>query len=152
VLLIMTNNASFGTGAGPRQHLAAGQLRAVETGRTIVQAAVTGISAVIEPDGATRGATGLYEETVLRVEAGQRGGRTPYVRVGRGIEAGLVGVAVGGLVLAGVLWRRRLGGVGRPGPSAFLRIDQSGGQRTRPAPNEETVPERGVGPPVGGKS
>jgi apolipoprotein N-acyltransferase len=124
LLLVQTNNASFGTGAGPRQHLAAGQLRAVESGRTIVQAAVTGISAVIEPNGATRDETGLYQDTVIRVEASQRSGATPYVRVGRGIEAGLVGVTVGGLVLAGLLWWGRRGGVGRPGPSASLREEQ----------------------------
>jgi apolipoprotein N-acyltransferase len=129
LLLVMTNNASFGTGAGPRQHLAAGQLRAVESGRTIVQAAVTGISAVIEPTGATRDETGLYQDTVIRVQAEQRGGATPYVRFGRGIEAGLVGLAVGGLVLAGLLWWGRRGGVGRPGPPASLREQQPVGGR-----------------------
>jgi apolipoprotein N-acyltransferase len=138
LLLVMTNNASFGTGAGPRQHLAAGQLRAVETGRTIVQAAVTGISAVIEPSGQTRDETGLYQETVIRVRAGQRGGATLYVRFGRLVEAGLVGVAVGGVLLAGLAWlraRRRRGRVGRPGPS------------------HNTVPEQGdVLPRVGGKT
>jgi apolipoprotein N-acyltransferase len=134
LLLVMTNNASFGTGAGPRQHLAAGQLRAVESGRTIVQAAVTGISAVIEPNGATRDETGLYQDTVIRVQAPQRAGATPYVRFGRGIEAGLVGVTVGGLVLAGLLWRRGLGRVAGP------------------APHDQTVPERGdMVPPVGGR-
>jgi apolipoprotein N-acyltransferase len=107
VLLVMTNNASFGTGAGPRQHLAAGQLRAVESGRTIVQAAVTGISAVIDPAGRTHFETGLYQDTVVRVPAPPRSGTTPYVRFGRGIEAGLVAVTAGGLVLAGLLWRRR---------------------------------------------
>jgi apolipoprotein N-acyltransferase len=107
VLLIMTNNASFGTGAGPRQHLAAGQLRAVESGRTIVQAAVTGISAVIGPAGQTRFETGLYQDTVIRVPALPRTAKTPYVRYGRGIEAVLVGVTAGGLLLAGLLWRRR---------------------------------------------
>jgi apolipoprotein N-acyltransferase len=107
VLLIMTNNASFGTGAGPRQHLAAGQLRAVESGRTIVQAAVTGISAVIGPDGRTSHETGLYQDTVIRVPAPPRAGVTPYVRWGRGIEAALVGITAGGLLLAGLLWRRR---------------------------------------------
>jgi apolipoprotein N-acyltransferase len=117
VLLIMTNNASFGTGAGPRQHLAAGQLRAVEEGRTIVQAAVTGISAVIEPTGATRQATGLYQETALSVRVPARAGMTAYARYGRGVEAGLVGVAVGGVVGALLRRRRRLGGVGRPGPN-----------------------------------
>ena len=132
VLLVLTNNASFGTGAGPRQHLAAGQLRAVESGRTIVQAAVTGISAVIGPAGQTRFETGLYQETVLRVPALPRSATTPYVRYGRGIEAGLVGVAVGGLLLAGLLWRRRRGEVGRP------------------APAEPAAPDRrDVAPPVG---
>jgi apolipoprotein N-acyltransferase len=152
LLLVMTNNASFGTGAGPRQHLAAGQLRAVESGRTIVQAAVTGISAVIEPSGRTRDATGLYQDTVIRVRAEQRDGATPYVRYGRVVEAGLVAVTVGGLLLALSLWRRGRGGVGRPGPSALLREDQPVGQGTRPAPHDHTVPERGdVLPPVGGK-
>jgi apolipoprotein N-acyltransferase len=107
LLLIMTNNASFGTGAGPRQHLAAGQLRAVEEGRTIVQAAVTGISAVIEPTGATRQATGLYQETVLRAQVPPRAALTPYTRFGRAIEAGLIAVTVAGLLLAGLLWRGR---------------------------------------------
>jgi apolipoprotein N-acyltransferase len=117
VLLIMTNNASFGTGAGPRQHLAAGQLRAVETGRTIVQAAVTGISAVIDPAGRASSQTGLYQDTVIRVQAAPRDGQTPYVRYGRGIEAAMIGVLAGGLVLAGILWRRRLGGMGRSEPA-----------------------------------
>jgi apolipoprotein N-acyltransferase len=107
VLLVLTNNASFGTGAGPRQHLAAGQLRAVETGRTIVQGAVTGISAVIAPTGRTSSETGLYQDTVVRLAAPPRTGITPYVRYGRGIEAALIGIATGGIVLAGLLWRRR---------------------------------------------
>jgi apolipoprotein N-acyltransferase len=135
VLLIMTNNASFGTGAGPRQHLAAGQLRAVETGRTIVQAAVTGISAVIDPGGRTSSETGLYQDTVIRVQAEPRSGTTPYVRWGRVLEAGLVGVTVGGLALAGALWWRRRARAGRPVPAG------------EPAPARWDVV-----PPVGGKS
>jgi apolipoprotein N-acyltransferase len=116
VLLVMTNNASFGTGAGPRQHLAAGQLRAVETGRTVVQAAVTGISAVIGPAGRTRFETGLYQDTVIRVPALPRTELTPYVRYGRAVEAAMLAVAAGGLLLAGLLWRRRRAAAGRPAP------------------------------------
>jgi apolipoprotein N-acyltransferase len=108
VLLILTNNASFGTGAGPGQHLAAGQLRAVETGRTIVQGAVTGISAVIDPTGRTSSETGLYQQTTVRLAAPPRAALTPYVRYGRGIEAALIGIAAAGIVLAGLLWRRQL--------------------------------------------
>jgi len=107
VLLVLTNNASFGTGAGPRQHLAAGQLRAVETGRTIVQGAVTGISAVIDPTGRTSSETGLYQQATVRLTAPPRAALTPYVRYGRGIEAALIGIAAAGIVLAGVLWRRQ---------------------------------------------
>jgi apolipoprotein N-acyltransferase len=116
VLLVMTNNASFGTGAGPRQHLAAGQLRAVETGRTVVQAAVTGISAVIGPAGRTRFETGLYQDTVIRVPALPRAATTPYVAYGRAIEAAMLAVAAGGLLLAGLLWRRERAAGGRPAP------------------------------------
>jgi apolipoprotein N-acyltransferase len=120
VLLILTNNASFGTGAGPRQHLAAGQLRAVETGRTIVQGAVTGISAVIDPTGRTSSETGLYQETTVRLAAPPRAGLTPYVRYGRGIEAALIGITAAGLVLAGLLWRRRLAGADRAAAERVL--------------------------------
>src|SRR6266540_4345414 len=52
LIVVATNNASFGEGPGSRQHLAASQLRAVEEGRTVVQAAVSGSSAMIGPDGA----------------------------------------------------------------------------------------------------
>ena len=107
VLLIMTNNASFGTGAGPRQHLAAGQLRAVETGRTIVQAAVTGISAVIDPAGRTSSETGLYQDTVIRVQAAPRSGTSPCTsaragdrgRADRG-DGGRAGAGRGAVVAA----------------------------------------------------
>src|SRR6266511_2916347 len=44
VLLVSTNNASFGEGPASLQHLAASQLRAMEEGRTVVQAAVSGVS------------------------------------------------------------------------------------------------------------
>ena len=120
VLLVLTNNASFGTGAGPRQHLAAGQLRAVETGRTIVQGAVTGISAVIDPAGRTSSETGLYQQTTVRLAAPPRAGLTPYVRYGRGIEAALAGITAAGIVLAGLLWRRRQAAADRTIPEPVL--------------------------------
>jgi apolipoprotein N-acyltransferase len=104
VLLVMTNNASFGDGPGPRQHLAAGQLRAVEEGRNLVQAAVTGITAVIGPDGRTSSRTGLYQQTTVRAGVAPSQGRTPYTRFGRAIEAGLLGVAVAGVLAVALLW------------------------------------------------
>jgi apolipoprotein N-acyltransferase len=139
VLLVMTNNASFGDGPGSRQHLATSQLRAVEEGRSVVHAAVTGISAVIGPDGRTSSRTGLYQQTTVRAGVLPSQGLTPYTRYGRAIESGLVAGAVAGVAAAALLWwvgrrrERRVAGVGgRAGPSPFLRRLQSVGRGSRP--------------------
>ncbi|HEU4399734.1 MAG TPA: apolipoprotein N-acyltransferase [Actinomycetota bacterium] len=138
VLLVMTNNASFGDGPGSRQHLATSQLRAVEEGRSVVHAAVTGISAVVGPDGRTSSQTGLYQQTTVRAGVLPSNGLTPYTRFGRAIEAGLLGVAVAGVLAVAFLWwlgrRARLAGVGgRPGPSADRLVLAQERRGSRPA-------------------
>ncbi len=50
-LIVSTDDAWFGTTAGPYQHAQIAQMRALETGRWIVRAASTGISGIIAPDG-----------------------------------------------------------------------------------------------------
>ena len=50
-LLVATDDAWFGTTAGPYQHAQIAQMRAIETGRWIVRAASTGISGIVAPDG-----------------------------------------------------------------------------------------------------
>ncbi len=50
-LVNVTNDAWFGRSSGPWQHLAAARLTAVVTGRPLVRAANTGISAVIDEKG-----------------------------------------------------------------------------------------------------
>ena len=51
ILANVSNDAWFGDSLAPHQHLQIAQSRALETGRYMLRATNTGISAIIDPDG-----------------------------------------------------------------------------------------------------
>ena len=65
VLAVLVNNAWFGESAAAEQHLLMSRLRAVEQHRTVIQAANTGISAIISPQGELLSTSRLNEQTIL---------------------------------------------------------------------------------------
>jgi len=81
-LVVSTNNSTFGISAAPEQHIVLSELRAVESGRWVVHAALSGISAVISPDGEVVQETGLFEPAVLRSTIPTASGTTIYDAVG----------------------------------------------------------------------
>jgi hypothetical protein len=81
-VVVSTNNASYGRTAASRQHLAMSQMRAVENGRWVVHAAVSGISAFIDPHGHVYRPTGLYQRTIDRGTIRASTAKTFYTRFG----------------------------------------------------------------------
>jgi apolipoprotein N-acyltransferase len=64
-LVQITNDAWFGTFAGPQQHYAQARIRAIEQGLPIVRSANTGISAVVDAHGREVASLGLGESGII---------------------------------------------------------------------------------------
>lgn len=82
-LLTISNDAWFGTSAGPLQHLQMVQMRALETGRWFLRATNTGVTAIIDDRGQIVARAQQFQRTVLRGEVQSRTGETPFVRFGQ---------------------------------------------------------------------
>ena len=101
LLLVPTNASSFDDAQVPAHELAVARLRAVETGRWVVQAAPTGYSAVIDHRGRVLSAAAWAAAAVLRHDVQLRTGRTALRHPRTGPRAFSLAVA---LLL---LWIRR---------------------------------------------
>ena len=82
LLVNVTNDAWFGNSTGPRQHLQAARLRAIEEGLPLVRAANTGISAVFDEHGRELARLGLDRQGSLRWPLPGAGRQTLFARVG----------------------------------------------------------------------
>jgi apolipoprotein N-acyltransferase len=82
VLLVPTNASSYSTTQMPALEVGAARLRAVESGRDLLQAAPTGFSAYVDHRGRVRDHTDLGKRAVLTVDVQRRTGMTIYTRIG----------------------------------------------------------------------
>lgn len=82
LLANFTNDAWWGDSLGPAQHLQIAQMRSLETGRPLLRATNTGISAIIDEKGRLVAAAPQFAEAVVQGEVRGFTGSTPYVRWG----------------------------------------------------------------------
>jgi apolipoprotein N-acyltransferase len=101
----ITNDAWFGNSTGPRQHLAAVRMRAVEEGLPLMRAANTGITAAFDAHGRELGRIGMAEQGVLLVALPGKLPPTLFSRLTLWIPFAL---ALASAVLGFALSRRRL--------------------------------------------
>ena len=94
-LVNVTNDAWFGNSTGPRQHLAAARMRAVEEGLPLMRAANTGISAAFDARGHELGRLGMQQTDTLAVTLPGALPATLFARFGLWIPAMSVTVALG---------------------------------------------------------
>lgn len=81
-LLTISNDAWFGTSAGPLQHLQMVQMRSLETGRYFLRATNTGVTAIINEKGRIVKRAPSFVPAVLRGEVPSFVGRTPFMHFG----------------------------------------------------------------------
>ncbi|MCD5349446.1 apolipoprotein N-acyltransferase [Kineosporia mesophila] len=105
MLAVQTNNATFGYTDESVQQLAQSQLRAIESGRTVVNISTVGVSGIILPDGTVVARSGHYTQDVLEATVPLRTELTIATRVGEWPEWILTALALG-LVLGTALSRR----------------------------------------------
>lgn len=82
MLINPTNGSSYTGTILQTQQVASSRLRAVETGRWVVQVSPTGFSAFVSPSGEVFDRTGVSERRVIVREVPMREGRTIYSYIG----------------------------------------------------------------------
>ena len=105
VLVNVSNLAWFGDSFAPWQHAQMSQMRALETGRMMLRATNTGVTAIIDARGHVLANLPLFTTGSLSGEIQGYAGSTPYVRWGNAPVLTLWGI-LGGVLLAIAIRRR----------------------------------------------
>ena len=80
LLANVSNVAWFGRSVAPQQHLQISQARAIETGRYMLRATNTGMTAIVDQHGKVRNVAPEFTTAMVSGEAQGFAGATPYVR------------------------------------------------------------------------
>ncbi|HEU5160381.1 MAG TPA: apolipoprotein N-acyltransferase [Streptosporangiaceae bacterium] len=117
LLVVQTNNATYGHTSLPWQQVAMSRLRAVEHGRSVLVAATSGITAVIGPDGTVVDRSGEFAPYVRVARVPARTSRTLADHLGAAPEwlIALVGVAAVGIAAGRARAARRTAATGDDG-------------------------------------
>ncbi|WP_102192086.1 apolipoprotein N-acyltransferase [Microbacterium aurantiacum] len=105
VLVFQTNNADFRGTDENLQQLSIARMRAIETGRSVVNISTVGTSQIIRPDGTTVDSLDADEAGAMLEDVELRTGLTAGVLLGPWIQQLLMWGGLGALVLSG--WRAR---------------------------------------------
>ena len=115
VLVVQTNNATFGETDEGTQQLAMSRLRAIEHGRATVQISTVGVSGVITPSGALTQETDLFTAEQMVASLPLRSELTPATRFGDALAWAVRGLAVV-CTVAGMVGAARIRRADRPSP------------------------------------
>jgi apolipoprotein N-acyltransferase len=107
VLVLQTNNADFRGTDENLQQLAFARMRAIETGRSVVNISTVGTSQMITPEGRTIAALDADEAGALLEDVELRSGLTAGVVLGPWIQQVLLWGGLGALLIG--WWRARRG-------------------------------------------
>jgi apolipoprotein N-acyltransferase len=95
LLVNLSNTAWFGDSLAQPQHLQIAQMRALETGRFMLRATNTGMTAIVNPRGRVERVLAPFSESALVGEVSGHTGATPYVRWGNAAVLLLVAIGMG---------------------------------------------------------
>ena len=106
LLVNVSNDAWFGDSIAPRQHLQISQMRALESGRYMLRATNTGVTAIVNEKGRVLKQVPVFRTIALHGTAQGMQGSTPYVRWGNIPFLGIIGTVL--LLGVGLRLRQRM--------------------------------------------